>query len=334
MFKSSFRPNGGVSVIAEPANSHNGSSEYLSELIEKAKECGADAIKFQLIEPDHLSVPDFEWYKVYQQIAIPTDRWVTHICHAKAVGLNVIAEVFDVSMARFCLEQGIRAFKLNIADVSSPDLIHCLADAPATIFLSVGGSLVKETEHALQILTRRGNEIVLNYGFQNYPTALSHSNLAKIRLFLFHFGLPVCFADHLAGDHPMAIELPCLAVTAGATVIEKHFILERKQERYDYYSAIEPHQFKTMVDRLRDVETCLGLSSLDLDPAELEYRNKHKKCPVLKDSLPAGHCLVVEDIQFKRANQPKDFLSLEEVVGKSLAVAVPANVPLRKEHLK
>ena len=303
-------------------------------MIQKAKDCDADAIKFQLFEPDHLSVPDYEWYKVYQEVAIPRDQWVRHFALAKAVGLTVVAEVFDVSMARFCLEQGVRAFKLNIADISNPTLTECLADAPTTIFLSVGGSLIEETHKVLQVLTRRGNEVVLNYGFQGFPTPLSHSNLAKIPLLALHFGLPVCYADHLAGDHPMAIELPCLAVAAGATVIEKHFILERKKERYDYYSAIEPQQFKAMVDRLRDVETCLGQSSLDLDQAELEYRNKHKKCPVLREPLPAGHCLTVEDVLFKRANQPKDFLLLEEVVGRILAVAVPSNVPLRKEYLK
>lgn len=334
MFRSVFRSNGGVSVIAEPANCHNGSAEYLATLTRVAKDCGADAVKFQIFNPDDLAVPDYEWYKVYQELNISLDKWIDLISLAKQIGLYVVAEVFDVSMARFCIGQAVNAFKLNIADVSNRELTECLASSRKTIFLSVGGSLVSETERALAILTQSGGDVILNYGFQNYPTILAHSNIAKMRLLALRFGVPICFADHLPGDHPMAIDLPCLAVAAGATSIEKHIILERNESRYDFYSAIEPHQLKTLVTRLRDVEASLGASSLELGQGELEYREMHKKCAVLRHALPAGHQLTYEDVHLKRANGPKEFISSDEVVGKILSVSLSAGVPLRKEHLE
>lgn len=329
-----FRPQGGVSVIAEPANCHNGSVDYLKTLISASKDTGADAIKFQIFEPDHLSVPEFEWYKVYQEINIPLSTWSELIFFAKSCGLKVVAELFDASFVKFCVDEGIDAFKLNIADVSNETFVSQLVTSQPKVFLSTGGSYLSEIQKAVNYLVEHGSEVVLNYGFQNYPTQLSHSHIAKMKLLGLHFRLPICFADHLAGDHPLALDLPCLAVAAGATVIEKHIVLERKPERYDYYSAIEPSQFKTMVDRIREVEICLGEIALGLGEEELKYREMHKKCPVLRVDRSVGHQLTYSDLQLKRAPGEKNFTTLEEVVGKVLTTSLKTNTPLRKEHLQ
>ena len=334
MFRSIFRPSGGTSIIAEPANTHNGSADYLAALIKESKTAGADAVKLQIFEPDHLAVPDFQWYSVYQDIAIQMDRWAGLIAEAKASGLHVVAEVFDESAARFCLDQGVTAFKLNIADVANAGLTECIASESTAVFLSVGGSLLPEIDHVLSRLRRGRSDVVLSYGIQNYPTQLSHSHLAKIRLLTLHYGLPVCIADHLAGDHPLALVLPCLAVAAGATAVEKHIIRERKDDRYDYYSSIEPKQFLTMAALIRNVEECLGPATLNLDEVEMQYREMHKKGIVLRRDLSAGHVLTTGDVQFKRSNGPKDFLSPDEIIGKVLTIPLGANTPLLKEYLQ
>jgi sialic acid synthase SpsE len=187
------------------------------------------------------------------------------------------------------------------------------------------------------VLNRLGHgsaDVVINYGFQNYPTQPAHSHLAKIQLLGLHFGRPVCFADHVSGDDPLAIELPCLAVAAGATSIEKHIIQVRDADRYDYYSSITPPQFSDMVARIRQIETCVGPQTLDLDQPEREYREKHKKCPVLRHACRAGHQLSEDDVDFKRANGQKDFTSMSEVVGRTLAVDLEGYTALRQEHLR
>ena len=333
-FASVYRPSGGVSVIAEPANTHNGRVEDLIELTCAAADAGADAIKYQVFEPDHLSVPDYEWYKVYEQIAISYERWPEVFATARQRGLAPLVEVFDVAAARFCVAQDVRGFKLNTADVANRPLIEFLTREASIVFVSVGGSEIEEVHGLLQLLRRGRAELILNYGFQNYPTLPAHSHLAKIPLLALHFGLPICFADHVAGDDPLAIMLPCLGVAAGASSIEKHVILQRVSDRYDYYSSIEPAQLKELVARVREVESCLGPQSLHLDEAELEYREKHKKCPVLRRALPAGHQLRAEDLEFKRANGTKEFRSPEEVVGRTLSVHLQAHTALRREHLQ
>lgn len=333
-YASVLRPGGGVSIIAEPANTHNGSVEYLLELTRSSARAGADAIKYQVFEPHHLSVPDYDWYKVYEQIAIPYERWTEVFAEARSAGLLPMVEVFDRAAARFCIDHDVRVFKLNIADTANRGLVELLADEAAVVFVSVGGSLLDEVHGVLSRLRRGTADLVLNYGFQSYPTRVEHSHLAKIPLLALHFGLPICFADHLAGDDPFAVDLPCLAVTAGASCLEKHIVLARSAERHDYYSAIEPAQFTELVRRVRQVEICLGPQTLELDEEELEYRQKHKKCPVLSRALPAGHVLRAEDMEFKRANGPKEFASPEEVVGRTLAVDLPIHTALRREHVR
>jgi sialic acid synthase SpsE len=333
-FTSVFRPAGGVTIIAEPANTHNGSIDYLIELTRAAAAAGADSIKYQLFEPDHMSVPDYEWYKVYQQIAIPNEQWPLVFDEARRCHLAIVVEVFDVETARFCVSHEVRAFKLNTADIANRSLVDYLAQQATAIFISVGGSEVYEIHELLARLGQAPAALVLNYGFQNYPTQPAHSHLAKIALLSLHFGLPVCFADHVAGDDPLALDLPCLGVAAGATSIEKHIVLKRTEERYDYYSSIEPGQFAALVHRIRQVELCLGPQTLELDAAEREYREKHKKCPVLRRALPAGHTLTEGDIDFKRANGAKDFTAVRDVVGRMLTMALPGNTPLRREHVR
>lgn len=246
----------------------------------------------------------------------------------------VIAEVFDQSAARFCLAQDVRVFKLNVADIANRPLVELFADEADAVFLSVGGSFVEEIHRVLGQLSRGAARVVLSYGFQNYPTLPVHSHLAKIRLLGLHFGLPVCFADHVSGDDELAMDLPCLAVAAGATSVEKHVIQVRDTACHDDYSAITPEQFRRLVKRLRQLEMCIGEESLDLDRAELQYREEHKKCPVLRLDLPAGHKLKHEDIDFKRGPGPKDFASPEHVIGRTLVTAVAAQTPLRLEHLR
>lgn len=321
-------------MIAEPANTHNGSVEYLLELTRGAAAAGAEAIKYQVFEPDHLSVPDYEWYKVYQQIAVPYDRWRDVFEEARREGLAPIVEVFDVSAARFCVAQDIRAFKANTGDMANRSLIEFLANEATVIFVSVGGTYLAEIDRLLDRLRKSPAELIVNYGFQNYPTLPAHSHLAKIPLLALHTGLPICFADHVAGDDRLALELPCLAVAAGASSIEKHIVLKRTSDRYDYYSAIELPQLKDLVERIRQIEICLGPQSLELDAAEREYREKHKKCPVLRRALPPGHQLRDEDVDFKRADGPKDFGSSEEIVGRTLTVGLPAYTAVRREHLR
>ena len=89
-----------------------------------------------------------------------------------------------------------------------------------------------------------------------------------------------------------------------------------------------------MVSRIRAVEVCLGPSTLDLDEAESEYRREHKKCPVARRPLAAGHELTYADLAFKRTGKAVDFVSVTQVVGRRLAVPVPANVQVLKKHLR
>ena len=200
MIYSVFRPQGGVTIIAEPANTHNGSAEYLAQLITEVRDRGADAIKFQIFEPDHIAVPDYKWYPVYEKVALSYEAWSRLIDLASRAQLRVVAEVLDEKAARFCVDKGVRSFKLNTADTLNQPLVEYLARAARVIFLSVGGSVVSEIHDALASFESGEADVILNYGFQNYPTELSHSNLAKIRLLALHFGLPVCFADHLNGS--------------------------------------------------------------------------------------------------------------------------------------
>lgn len=289
-------------VIAELANAHQGKPETLLKMIEAAAAVGADAVKVHWFKYDHLAQPDYEWYGAYQELFIEPQTWRETLALAADLKLDVWADVFDdwgVSLAQE-LRGALRGVKLPPTVLEDDKLAAEILGLGLPALVGIGGWTEEQIEERFRMLRRMTRaELVLMHGFQGYPTTLADCNLSRIARYRATYRCRVGIADHVDGASLEALEVPVYAVCTGATVVEKHLTLDRASQGYDYYSALEPQEFTSMLEKIRHTEVILG------GPARSENeRNYLAAVPraVLQMSMPVGNIVRAKDIVFRRTN--------------------------------
>lgn len=324
-----------VEVIAELANEHDGSASRAAKLVDAAAET-ADAVKFQVILADELAVAGHSNYDLYRRLELAPSSWSDLVDRARAAGLEVYADVYGEESAALMADRDVDRFKIHTADVSNGPLLGRVATAADRCLLSVGGSTPVEIREALDRLESGGlDEAVLIYGFQNYPTTLSNSNLRRLHGLGQEFDRPLGYASHVDGSVDEAVELPAWAVAAGAEVLEVHLTLDRSREGPDFYSSLEPDRFADMVANVRAVEPGLGTRDMTLTQGEREYRAGHKKTVVTTAPVSPGDRLTEDRVALKRVDDPPvgALTVLEGVLGTTVTSEMTADEPLRPVDL-
>ena len=323
-------------IIAEIANAHQGKPEILRGLINAAAEAGADAVKFQLFRYDRIATTDFEWYPTYVELFMGEEVWVEALEAAHALGLKVWADIFDdwaldFSQRQISLFDG---FKLPPTVLPYPAIVSGVQQLNKPLLMGVGGWLDEEIESFLSAIAPDNlKELTLLLGYQGYPTRLAQMNLSRLSWLNNRFGLPVGIADHAEADLPEALEVPIMAFFAGAVVIEKHLTLDRSARGYDYYSALEPHEFKKMVARLKTADTIWG--TLDIAGDERDYLKAVVRA-VASESIGAGRLILPEKVTGKRS-PVNDALTPKELINQLPAIAtkdICVDQALTREHLR
>ena len=325
-----------VFIIAEMANAHEGDPATARSIVEAAAEAEADAVKFQVFTPDELAVPTHPDYPLYRKLSMSGEDWRELVDRAHALGMSVLSDVFGLDSARQMGELGVDGFKVHAADASNYELLKYIAAMGRSVVLSVGGAIWTETADSLAVLRQAGaRSIVLMYGFQGYPNDLTDSCLRRIETLREKFALPVGFASHLGAEQPEAVSLPVWAVAAGAEFIEEHITLDRSEKGIDYYSSLEPTEFRDMVRRIRAMEPTLGERSFSLLDREKEYRLTHKKWAVAMADIPAGEMLTVDNVDMKIAPSPPQQrpLSTEMALGHRAARDISAFSAIRMKDI-
>ncbi|MCB0056670.1 MAG: N-acetylneuraminate synthase family protein [Caldilineaceae bacterium] len=323
-------------VIAEMANAHEGNADAAKQIIAAAAAAGVDAIKFQIFTPDELATPTFQHYALYERLQMPKSAWFELAACAHELGLDVCADVFGMDSARLGEEVGIDCYKIHAADTSNHALLGFVAATGKPVLLSAGGSTWIELAEALHVLQQAGaTQIAFMFGVQNYPTALSDSNLRRIETLRHRFNVPVGFAGHPAGDSPEAMQLPLWAMAAGADLLEIHLTLDRSRQGLDYYSSLESQELVEIVQQIRMAQAALGQRSLQLSPAETVYRSSHKKWLVAIRDLNAGDLLTAENVVLKRTPElPAGLpLGLEQAIGRRVIRPIAAHTPIQRKDL-
>lgn len=326
-----------VKVIAEIANAHLGDPGRLRELILAAAGSGADGVKFQWFHYDSLAVPDFIHYKTYIDLFIGKQQWAEALQLAKAAGLEVWVDLYDEWGARLLaeLESQVDGLKLPTTVLQSLPLILALLKFDKPLLIGVGGWLEEEMDTQLSyIRSHFKGPIVLMHGFQGYPTRTEDSNLSRIAHIKQTYQLEVGFADHEDADHEMAVDLPVYAYLLGASVIEKHITLNRAEKGIDYYSALEPEEFRRMVDKLRRAECVQG--SLEIKESERSYLEDSSLRIVSRTELRPGQMITPENISYKRSSVPDAFMAgnASEQFPMIATAAIPANTPITPGKVK
>ncbi len=322
-------------VIAEVASSHEGKKELAINLLKAAAETGADAVKFQVFSVNELLTPYHPKYASFCQIELKPSEWIEIYNVSKHIGISFIAEVFDEKSFSLMEELGVNVYKIHSTDLTNTLLLEKVAITKKPVFLSCGGSTFEEIKYAIKIIESKSNHnIILLHGFQGFPTKLEDTFLLDMPKLEQGFVYPVGFADHSDAETEYAIVIPLVAIGMGACVIEKHITLNRSLRGRDYYSALNPDEFKHMVSLIRKVELAFGSHRNVLSAAEMKYRKLMKKSIVTSMPIAMGEEVDLSNLAFKRTTepgaQPMEYLKF---VGRKAKRDFDANMLIKEDDL-
>ncbi len=315
----------GVLVIAEAGVNHNGSLSLAKELAKKAKEAGVDYVKYQTFNPSAM-VSRFAEKAEYQKqntdskqsqlkmledLMLTYDEFVELRNYCDEIGVGFLSTAFDYESINFLSELGCKIWKIPSGEITNYPYLVEVANRHQPIILSTGMCDEQEIADAIEVLKSNGaGEIRLLHCTTEYPTPFEDVNLKAMCSMKERFGLGVGYSDHTKG-----IEVPIAAVAMGATIIEKHFTLDKNMEGPDHKASLEPDELKQMVDSIRNIEKALG--SGIKQPAESEKKNIEiaRKSIVASVPIKKGEVFTAENITTKRPGNGISPMRWNEVLG-------------------
>ena len=310
-----------IEIIAEIANAHQGDPKIAYEIALKAYNAGSDAIKYQIYFAEELLVKRHKRYEHFKNQSFNTDTWENLLRKTKSLGVKVYADIYGEKAFNLAKDCDIDGYKVHSSDINNYQILSLLKrlNKHKKIILSCGGTNLREIIYAVNIIKECCSKPVLMHGFQSYPTNIEDSNLERITFLknLFKNECTIGFQDHISGDDPFSKTLPLLAIAKGAKTIEKHITLDRSEKGVDYYSSLEPDEFKLFVEEVKKTKIAFGKKELQFSNSEKEYRNTVKKKAVSAKIIKKGAIITNENIAYKRINSDEIETALfEELVGK------------------
>lgn len=321
-----------VLIIAEAGVNHNGSIEHAKRLIDKAVEAGVDIIKFQTFKSEKL-VSKAARLAEYQQRNIDKNQM------SAAEGQLVMLKKLELSpqdheeLINYCNEKDIRFFstafdmdsidylyslnmglwKIPSGEITNYPYLHKIAQYHEPVILSTGMCELSDIEAAVNVLLEFGvqkDQITILHCNTEYPTPFQDVNLKAMLEIGEKFGVQIGYSDHTKG-----IEVPIAAVALGATVIEKHFTLDKNMEGPDHKASIEPDELKAMVSAIRNIEQALGTGHKTISDSERKNIEIARKSIVAACPIKAGEMFTENNLTVKRPGYGISPMRWNEVIG-------------------
>lgn len=298
-------------LLFEIANSHGGSKKYIYEWIDSLPKESNTGTKFQVFKYNEIALKDYQYYPVYLKFFIDKQNWKKIFTYAKDKGFDVWIDVFDLYSVEVIKDNLplITGIKMQSSVLDNLKVLKGLAetldDKKTKIILNIAGrelENIKETLANLKSDYFPNNEIILQAGFQAYPTDKEDLTLSKIHLLRKEFPEhTVSYADHVDGSSPLAFDVPVFAVLAGARHIEKHVCLNRKGTKYDFQSAIEPNECALLVYKIKECEKILGTKLIP--DKEANYLKTTIEKPIAAVPMRTGDVINFKNFDFRRTGQ-------------------------------
>ena len=317
-------------IIAEAGVNHNGSIELAKELIAKGAEAGVDAVKFQSFKADKLVTVNAEkaeyqvvntgdnqesQYQMIKKLELDYTKHQELMDYATSLGVMFLSSAFDLESIDLLKDLGLGVFKIPSGEITNLPYLRKIAKTGKKVILSTGMSTLGEIEEALDVLKENGaKEITVLHCNTEYPTPMGDVNLTAMNTMKEAFKVPVGYSDHTLG-----IEVPIAAVALGATVIEKHFTLDKTMEGPDHKASLEPDELKQMVTSIRNIEQALGDGVKT--PTNSERKNKAiaRKSLIAKTNIAKGDVFTEDNLDIKRPGTGISPMLWDEVVGTKAA---------------
>ena len=298
-----------VYIIAEAGVNHNGSFALACKLVDAAKEAGADCIKFQTFKSENLvsrSAKKAEYQKkttgdssqqdMLKKLELSFDEFLQLKSYCEKVGICFLSTPFDFDSIDFLNSIDMPFWKIPSGEVTNLPYLLALAKTGKPVVMSTGMCTLQEIRAAIDVLKANGTtEIKLLHCNTEYPTPFEDVNLKAMQTMRDEFHLEVGYSDHTKG-----IEVPVAAVALGATIIEKHFTLDRNMEGPDHKASLEPQELAEMVCCIRNIEKALGSGDKTTTPSEKKNIAVARKSIVAKTKIKAGDTLTEDNITVKR----------------------------------
>lgn len=313
-------------IMMDVAANHNGDLDTAKELIRKAAEAGADAVKFQTYRADDLyskKTPQFSRdsmkpYDLIKKVQHPRE-WIPLLFDcAKENNIDFLSSPFDYDAVDLLDEAGVSLFKVASLEIVDLRFIKYIASKGKPVILSTGMADLEEIGEAIEAARSTGNDnIALLHCNTCYPAPAHIVNLKSMETLRNTFHLPTGFSDHTLGWH-----IPVAAAALGACIIEKHFTLSRGQEGPDHGFSIEPEELKLMVRQIREVEKAIGDGVKKVSREELENYEKGRRSLIAGTDIPKGTIITDSMITAKRPGygiKPKYF---DAVIGRTAKVDI------------
>ena len=315
-------------IIAEAGVNHNGNLETAYRLVDSAVESGSDAVKFQTFNADRLvspTAPKAEYqmrttdssesqYEMIRRLELTPDMHQNLIEYCHTRGILFMSSPFDEGSADLLDELKVPVFKIPSGEITNLPFLSHVATKGKPMIVSTGMANLDEVETAVETIRESGNQkIILLQCVSNYPAEPAHANLRAMETMNKKFSLPVGYSDHTQG-----IAVAIAATALGATVVEKHFTLNRNLPGPDHEASLEPEELVAMVQGIRIAESALGTGEKVPCASESGTANVARKSLVAAVDIPAGTVLADEHIAIKRPGTGLRPSMKSGIVGKTI----------------
>jgi N,N'-diacetyllegionaminate synthase len=336
-----------VFVIAEAGVNHNGDERRALDLVDAAARCGADAVKFQTFRADKLVVRGAakaeyqkretgagDQYEMLKALELSEETQRRLYRRSDELGIEFMSTPFDEDSARLLLDLGMKRIKIASGEITNEPFLEFLAAQGVPLILSTGMASLQEVERAVEVIrqarTRVGfggdlsTVLTLLHCTSNYPAECGDVNLRAMQTLAKRTGLPVGYSDHTLG-----LAVSTAAVALGATVIEKHFTLDKNLPGPDHKASLTPDELRQLIGQIRDVEPALGSPVKEPCAAELPVRALVRRSVTLIRAVSAGSVLEASDLALLRPGTGIAPADLSKVVGKRAGRDIPAGTTLQ-----
>jgi N,N'-diacetyllegionaminate synthase len=318
-----------VLIIAEAGVNHNGEIEIAKSLIDAAVESKVDIVKFQTFSADRqvtknagkakyqIETTDKNetQHSMLKKLELSIEMHIELINHCKKRNIEFISTAFDIQSVNLLQSLGQRLFKIPSGEITNFPYLEHIGKIGKPIILSTGMSTLNEIRIALELLQKAGtskNLITVLHCTTSYPVPMSDVNLLAMRTIKDEFEVKVGYSDHTLG-----IEIPIAAVALGASVIEKHFTLDRNLPGPDHKASLEPNELQEMIRTIRNVEQAMGDGIKKVMPSETENRDVVRKSMVAIKEIKKGEIFTSENLSTKRPGNGMSPMNWELIIGKS-----------------
>lgn len=339
-------------VIAEAGVNHNGSTELALQLIDAAARAGADAVKFQTFKAESLvaegtstaeyqkkNAGDDDQFSMLKRLELSEHQHQQLIAHCNSLNIEFMSTPFDIESAYFLVSQGMKRIKVPSGELTNLPFIRQLVSFDKPMILSTGMSSLQEVKDAVACFLQERKKLGLNkkllsgeltilHCTSNYPAHYNDVNLRAMQSMAKELNLPVGYSDHTDG-----VLVSPVAVAMGATIIEKHFTLDKNLPGPDHKASLEPDELEQLILHIRMVEQSMGDGIKEPRDNELPVRDLVRRSVTLVVDKEIGEELFDQDIKLLRPGngiQPRD---LGDVIGKKLKYKLKAGQTLHWKDL-